>query len=51
MAAAEAELDVFPVDTGIGQRELDGFGTQIPYQVSTTADGGVEVDAVGDELT
>ena len=26
-------------------RELDGFGTQIPYQVATTADGGVEVDA------
>jgi gluconokinase len=26
-------------------RESDGFGTQIPYQVATTADGGVEVDA------
>ena len=26
-------------------RELEGFGTQIPYQVTTTADGGVEVDA------
>jgi gluconokinase len=26
-------------------RELDGFGTQIPYQVRTTADGGVEMDA------
>jgi len=30
-------------------RELDGFGAQIPYQVVTTADGGVEVDA--DELS
>jgi gluconokinase len=28
---------------------LDGFGTQIPYQPATTADGGVEVDA--DELS
>jgi sugar (pentulose or hexulose) kinase len=26
-------------------RELDGFGSQIPYQVTTTSDGGVEVDA------
>ncbi|MFN7995041.1 MAG: gluconokinase [Bryobacteraceae bacterium] len=25
--------------------ELDGFGSQIPYQVSTTQDGGVEIDA------
>ena len=25
--------------------ELDGFGTQIPYQVETTGDGGVEMDA------
>lgn len=24
---------------------VDGFGTQLPYEVSTTADGGVEVDA------
>ena len=26
-------------------RELDSFGTQTPYQVRTTPDGGVEVDA------
>lgn len=26
-------------------REVDGFGTQITYEVQTTADGGVEVDA------
>ncbi|PYU95354.1 MAG: carbohydrate kinase [Acidobacteria bacterium] len=29
-------------------REVDGFGAHIPYEVHTTADGGVEVDA--DEL-
>jgi len=29
-------------------REVEGFGKQIPYQVRTTPDGGVEVDA--DEL-
>ena len=29
-------------------REIDGFSTQIPYQVHTTADVSVEVDA--DEL-
>jgi len=29
-------------------REIEGFGTQIPYRVATTSDGGVEADA--DEL-
>ncbi len=29
-------------------RQVEGFGTQIPYRVNTTPDGGVEVDA--DEL-
>jgi len=27
-------------------RQVEGFGTQIPYRVETTPDGGVEVDAV-----
>ncbi len=29
VAAAEAELDVLPLDTGVGQRELDGFSTHL----------------------
>ena len=29
VAAAEPELDVLPVHTGVGQRELDGLGTHL----------------------
>lgn len=28
-----------------GARQVDGFGSQLPYQEETTADGGVEIDA------
>jgi hypothetical protein len=29
VAATETELNVFPADPGIFQRELDGFGTHL----------------------